>query len=70
MKLSVLNSNPRQGRLSSLIPSDEAHKNFYYDKFQLLREAAERFSCEMSSCIPRQPLKHMNQVYTIRQGGK
>lgn len=67
MKLSVLNCSPRQGRLSSLSSTNEAKKNLYYQKYQLLREVAAWF-CNF--CNPRTPLIDMNQVYTINQGGK
>jgi hypothetical protein len=68
MKLSVLNCSPRQGRLSSLSSTNEAKKNLYYQKYEILREVAARLLSLTKKTAPA--TIDMNLVYTINQGGK
>ncbi|MDP8965068.1 MAG: hypothetical protein M3O33_14030 [Cyanobacteriota bacterium] len=71
MKLSVLNSTSRQGRVSSLTSTKEAQEDFHNQITLALlpREAAVRFSWQESSS-PCRPLAQTSKAYTVKQGGK
>jgi hypothetical protein len=70
MKLSVLNSTSRQGRVSSLTATNEAILNFHDQKYPQLKSAATQFSCVASTML-RRLSEQTSEVYTINhQGGK
>jgi|GEM_PF-3164578 hypothetical protein len=69
MKLSVINSTPKPGRVAGLTATNEAPENFHDRKDPLLKIATRQFSC-FESGIPRRPLEWMSQVSTVSQGGK
>jgi hypothetical protein len=68
MKLSVLNSTSRQGRVSSLTATKKADEDFYDPKYPIIKKAATR-SCQIFDRVAKKTKKMlMNLVYTVNQG--